>query len=193
MKRSRKGKAFSTAKLPALEKNVLKYRALQIILLLHEVESFRAFLIGSIRATDQFSEPEQHRLPPGAKRPMERALAILVSDGILTTDESAELQRIIDLRNTIGHAIHELVEDVSAPLSGVVTDSAFDYAALRRLQRLRRKVDEGMRDGYILEMGLREARFEQAAATYQEELTRLRKRIHRQVNKRSEASLRVSR
>lgn len=41
-------------KLLALEKNILKYRALQMVLLLHQVESLKSFILGSIRATDKF-------------------------------------------------------------------------------------------------------------------------------------------
>lgn len=58
------------AKLPALEKNILKYRALQMVLLLHQVEALRSFVIGSIRATDSIPTISREiRLPENAKRP----------------------------------------------------------------------------------------------------------------------------
>lgn len=169
------------AKLPGLEKNILKYRALQMVLLLHEVESLRSFLIGSIRGTDAFpSRKGTERLPAGTRGPMEKALGILVAEAILTGAGSEDLQVIVELRNKVGHTIHELVEDISAPPGLRIRNPPYDYGALERFERYRRKIERGMMRKFVLQLDFRGVAFEQAEATYREELARLRKRIDRQ-------------
>lgn len=177
-------------KLPALEKNILKYRALQMVLLLHQVESLRSFVIGSMRASDKFATYTTSRpalLPEGSKRPMEKAFQILVGKEIITEKESEDLQGIINLRNQVGHKIHELLSDISAPKTLRVRDQIYDYFALDRFERYRDKISKGMTKHFVLEVNFRDLTFEQAEATYKEELSRLHKRIERQYEERKKS------
>ncbi|MBQ0933674.1 hypothetical protein [Ideonella alba] len=177
------------AKLPALEKNILKYRALQMVLLLHEVESLRSFLIGSIRKTDSLPwRTGTERLPAGTRGPMQKALDLLVSEAILTEAESKDLQAIVELRNKVGHAVHELVEDISAPPDLRTGARYYDYGALERFERYRRKIERGMMGNFVMQVDFRVVAFEHAEATYREELARLRKRIDRQYAQRSDTA-----
>ena len=182
--------------LRALEKNILKYRALQMVLLLHQVESLRAFIVGSIRSTDRLAlsmKAGVERLPDGVKKPMEKALALLVQEGILTEKESKDLQSIIRLRNKVGHTIHELVADVSAPRLLGRRDPVYDYYALERFERYRKNIESGMAKSFVLQLGFRELSFEQAEATYKEELSRLHRRINRQYLARRASTASLSR
>ena len=120
------------------------------------------------------------RLPDGTKRPMEKALAILVTEGVLTKLESDDLQNVIALRNKIGHTIHELVEDISAPREIRRRNSIYDYFALKRFERYRAKISAGMMKCFVLSISFREVAFEQAEGAYKEELERLHKRIDKQ-------------
>ena len=176
-------------KLPALEKNILKYRALQMVLLVHEVASLRAFLINSIRETDSFPWREgSERLPERTRGPLQKALRVLVDESILTDEESQDLQTIVEIRNTVGHRVHELVEDISAPPDLRRRGRSFDYGALERFERYRRKIELGMMNKFVLQLDFRGVVFDQAEATYKEELARLRKRIDRQYVERSNAT-----
>ncbi|WP_115514794.1 MULTISPECIES: hypothetical protein [Xanthomonas] len=166
------------AHLRALEKNILKYRALQMVLLLHQTESLRSFLIGSIRYTDFIKN--ENRLPINVRGAMEKALNIIVKDGIISSTDRDDLQSIIAMRNTIAHRIHELVVDISASDGLSCCDSLYDYFALERFERYRHKISSGMTRNYALQIGLRELQFGLAEAAYKEELSRLRQRIDRQ-------------
>ncbi|WFP51927.1 hypothetical protein PL263_07810 [Methylomonas sp. EFPC3] len=176
-------------KLPALEKNILKYRALQMVLILHQVESLRAFVIGSIRTSDKFAThaAKEPLLPDGINRPMEKAFQILVEKEVITAKESEELQAIINLRNQVGHKIHELVSDISAPKTLRGNDHVYDYFALDRFERYREKISKGMMKHFVLQLSFRDLAFEQAEATYKEELRRLHKRIERQYEERKKS------
>ena len=92
---------------------------------------------------------------------MEKALAILVTEGVLTKLESDDLQNVIALRNKIGHTIHELVEDISAPREIRRRNSIYDYFALKRFERYRAKISAGMMKCFVLSISFREVAFEQ--------------------------------
>lgn len=175
-------------KLRALEKNILKYRALQMVLLLYQVESLKRFVVGSIQSTD--SLPSGHhkpRLPPGKKGMVKKAWKILVDEGVITTAESLDIQRIISIRNQIGHSIHDLVTDISAPWYRHSKDPIYDYFALERFETYRKKISKEMGKRFVLQIGLREPTFDEAEKTYKEELERLHKRISRQYKERQRA------
>ncbi len=168
-------------KLPALEKNILKYRALQMVLLLHQVESLKAFVLGSIRASDRIrSGRYTPMLPDGTKKIFKKVWEILVKEEIITEVASNDIQNIIALRNDIGHSIHDIVMDISGPDFLLQNKKAYDYYALERFERYREKISKGMQAKFVLEIGFRELSFEEAENTYKEELTRLHKKITRQ-------------
>jgi hypothetical protein len=99
--------------LPALERNILKYRALEMIIILFEVEHLREFVVAAVQATDELRDPSQPRIPKTAKNKYERAWVALVADEIITKAESDEIQQLVSYRNDIGHRVHELTYDLS--------------------------------------------------------------------------------
>jgi hypothetical protein len=167
--------------LSALEKNILKYRAIQMILLLHQVEFLRIFIIESIRQSDEITKTATDRLSVGIKNPMEKAMAILVQEDILTKSESEDFQSIVEHRNQIAHKIHEAVEDISSQHQYLNRrKQVYDYYALDRFEKYREKITAGMMKKFILKLNFRDLSFERAEAAYKEELSRLQKRIDRQ-------------
>lgn len=174
-------------KLKALEKNILKYRALQMILILHEMESLREFVIGSIRSNDKIigsirGTPKE--LPEGTRKPFKKALQILVEKQILSEEESIDIQEINEIRNSIGHAIHNLVDDISHVDHQFISSKPYDYDALGRLECYRERIEKGIRESYVMLLSLRGVAFEQAELTYKEELARLKIKIDRQYKER---------
>src|SRR5207247_235304 len=86
-------------RLPALERNILKYRAFEMVVLLFLIEDLRSYVLRTIRANNKRTIPE------GSKKPYEKAWAYLVDNGVITQDESDDIHRLIDYRNTIAHDI----------------------------------------------------------------------------------------
>ena len=166
--------------LPALEKNILKYRALQMILMLHEVESLRKYIVESIRATDSiFQQPP--RLPPNGKRTFETALGILVTDGVISEADSQKVSELVEFRNRIGHHVHQLVADISELSPYHKYPCLHDYNAVQEVERLRSKIGTGMQSRYVQSVSLAPLIFEQAELAYKEELGRLERKIGRQI------------
>lgn len=173
---------------PALEQNILKYRALEMVLVLFYVENLKEFALGAVRATDEFMMSEtgkKARLPIGTKKLYDKLWSVLVSDGVITTAESSEIQSLIDYRNLIGHDIHKLTLDLSRyPLAQefVKLDGAkYDYAARRRLKHYREQLHERMGAKYIMEMSLDDLFFDAAEKAYEQELARLDRKVRRQL------------
>jgi hypothetical protein len=179
------------ARLPALERNLLKYRALEMMVVLFQVEHLREFVLDSIRATDRFRRPRNPRIPPDAKKVYEKAWAILVADGILTQAESDEIQGLVDYRNIIAHEIQWLVCDVGdtrfardyAGWRGV----KYDYKAAAKLKHYRDKIEGGFTaKGYIMSLSLDSVAFAAAEKTYEQEVQRLQRKITHQLDVRNE-------
>lgn len=183
------------SRLPALEQNILKYRALEMVMILFHVENLKSFVLGSIRFSDKIGNSGNERIPAGTKKPYEKAWSILVDEGILTSDESAEFQRIIDYRNDIGHRVQLLTCDLSrdpfardySKWKGI----KYDDQALKKLKSYKEKIIVGLQSKYAVPLLPDEILFEAAEKSYHHELRRLDKKIMRQMAIRQKETQRL--
>ena len=177
-------------RLPALERNMLKYRALEMVMILFHVERLRNFVLHSIRATDRSYRPKDPRIPHGTKMVYEKAWAVLVTDGILTQAESDEIRSLVDYRNVIAHEVQSLTCDVADARFAEVYASRvrkYDYRAVAKLKYYSDKIEQGFTSrGYTMSLSLDSIAFEAAEKTYEQELDRLKQRIARQIVVRNE-------
>jgi hypothetical protein len=175
-------------KLPPLEKNLLKYRAFEMLLVLFEVEDLKRFVVGSIKGTDTILGKEA-RLPDNTPKLMKKAWRIVSDLGILTDDECEDVQRFVAYRDTIAHRIHEMTADVSefARRGGKPPFKGYDYEALRKIRAYKRKIEKGFQEHFIMEISLDALYFEPAQLVFEDELASLRKRIDKQWDERAKA------
>jgi hypothetical protein len=163
-------------RLPALERNILKYRAFEMVVLLFLIEDLRSYVLGTIRANDKQAIPE------GTKKSYEKAWAYLVDSGVITQDESDDIRELVDYRNTIAHDIQRFTYDLGQ--ENFVLDYGraypvkYDYGARERLKTYREKIEKGLRH-MIVVLSFDELMFEAAERTFEQELARLRKKIDR--------------
>lgn len=178
------------SRLPALEQNILKYRALEMVMILFHVENLKSFVLGSIRVTDRICKPGNERIPTGSKKPYEKAWSVLVDEGILTPDESVEVQKLIDYRNDIGHRVQLLVCDLSRD-SFDRTLSRYNDQAFKKLKLYKEKIEGGLMQKYAVPLLGDEILFEAAEKSYQHELRRLEQKITRQIAIRQKETQRL--
>jgi hypothetical protein len=88
-------------KLPALERSILKLRAMQILLVLFYVEELKRDVLSL------------NLVPKGTKDAIDKSLSGLVVDNAITAVEKTEIVALIDYRNLIGHQMHNLFLDLS--------------------------------------------------------------------------------
>ncbi|MBW7910359.1 MAG: hypothetical protein H3C49_03655 [Alphaproteobacteria bacterium] len=169
-------------RLPALERNILKYRALEMVIILFYAEHIKNFAYNSLKATSRLNGRE---LPE--KKKYEKTWEILVNDEIINEEESKEIQSLINYRNDIGHRIVDLTYDLSnspyaqsyKELHGI----KYDYNARIRLKYFSEELPKRMRGKYIQSLSMKPLLFEAAEKTYDEELLRLGNKIARQYRK----------
>jgi hypothetical protein len=178
-------------RLPALEKNILVYRALQMSLFLFYSESARRLLADTVGSKIRKKTGQDLK---GAKL-MKAIFASLVHDATLTEEERDELEALIDHRNTIAHDIYRLTGDIEIPgrRYGFAKHLglSYDYKALERMMRWKDAIWEKLAPMHILPLGLDWPLFEAAEAAYLHELASLRKRIDRQYKERKQKSNRA--
>lgn len=170
-------------RLPALERNILKFRAFEMMLVLFHVESMKSFVLNAMRAT--YAE----RFASDTKNLYQKVWRTLVDDGIITEAESTAIQRLVDYRNMIAHELHQLTAELSREsfAEDFVSSTSrrrYDYEALRNVKRYRDKIIQGMRPSYVFPLSFKTVVFEASEKAYRQEMDCLRRRIRRQIRER---------
>lgn len=177
-------------RLPALEKNLLKYRALEMALSLFYTQSLKNLIIESLHTTDKLFN--QNRFSKDDKKPLQKALKILLEENILTEIETQEIQNLIDSRNDIAHHMEQMTKDIKHPDEFCAGHDEFirpkyNYDIPQKLQFYKRKIEQGLQThGYIVNISLDTYFFQHAEQTYMEEMGRLYKKIINQMEKRTQ-------
>ena len=178
---------------------MLKYRAFEMTLFLFYAENLRRWILGCLKATLPFRpelEAEVFSSPSNGKK-LKRALRLLDKEGVVTTSERQEVERLIDYRNKIAHQIHRLTFDIGRSSwthdLRRFTPSEYDYEALDRLRDLREKISEEMMSRYVGVLEPDDGMFESAAHTYESELQRLKRRIQVLAAERNKREVEVDR
>jgi hypothetical protein len=170
-------------RLSALEKNELKRRALEMVLVLFYIEDLKHFVVESIRATDRLRGlANGGRLSPATKNLYKKAWGILVDAGVLSQQESDEIAELVDYRNLVAHQTHALTADVGRYTSLRAGDDAARYndSALERVQYFRERLFSEMGQKFVLSSSFRGLNFETAERTYLKELAILNRKLRRQ-------------
>lgn len=184
--------------LGSLEKNILKYRTFEMVMILFYVEEMKTFSVRSIQVTDEFRKRhsnEEERLPNGTKKVYKKLWRILVDEGVLSEEEKDDIEKIIDYRNDIAHSIHELVFDLNLDSysKGFVEfkGAKYDYGVLDRLKLYRDKIGRGLQGKYIIEISMNSLLFDPAGRVYEQELKLLDKKIRTLLKQRKDENHKV--
>ncbi|PPJ49146.1 hypothetical protein C0075_00765 [Rhizobium sp. KAs_5_22] len=178
------------SRLPALEQNVLKLRSAQMVLVLFYAEQLKAKVLSLIQRSDGFMAHtgRAERVPRGTKNPVGKCLDALEADGALSADEKAEIRRLIDYRNSVGHDVHELVADITSERSVrrswrylPENFARYDYEAVERLQHFLKLLGERQRTHlYIGTISFDGLHFRGAERVFLKEIKLLRRKIAKQ-------------
>lgn len=177
----------------ALEQNIVRYRALEMVLVLYYTENLRNLIIGTIQATDRVRSALNdkvdlnERIPARTKRPLQKALNILLADQIVTEAEKIEIEKLVRYRNDIAHRLAQLNIDIGQTAlerdfirfrqSG---SPRYDYGALERLRSYRKLLIERMSGTYVFTVSLEPLLFESTEKALTLGLQRIRRTIDRQ-------------
>lgn len=183
------------SRIPALTQNLLKLRAMEMILIIFHSEELRRTIIDAVRATGHTrallrNDPRLDILPKGANDEYLKARKWLVKWEVLTDVEARDIARWIEYRNAVAHEIHNLTADLSRET--YVRDTAefrdlktarYEREALAKLKTYRQLVeDRAMAAGLITTLDDTFLQFQTAERTYEAEIRRLRPIIARQIH-----------
>lgn len=175
-----KGKRYT-----AIEKNLLKLRAFEMVLVLFRVQQLRGFVLETVRKTRTLVEALEAKPPSTDGMSEEETLLVLVEEGILTTEDTSKFRDLIDYRNVIAHETERIVVDLNRDFqrqySRLPELHRHRLAALETLDRLEAKLERGFKAKYVMSVSLKPLMFEPAQETYKEEIERLRRRIGKQI------------
>lgn len=181
--------------LPALEQNILKHRALEMILVIFYAEELRREVLDPIQTTDgwlaRVKKGHVQRAPKGVKNPVDKALNALVADGAISAQDKKEIVELIDYRNLVAHQLHIMLADLSPTryardLAMFGSDvPKYKYEAIKRLQHYRRLIGKLYEThGYVTTLSMNSLLFEAAEKTFLAELKRLNRKIVRLLKER---------
>lgn len=167
-------------RLPALEKNILVYRALQMAQFLFYSESLRKQLVSTVGASLATKKKKELK---GSKL-LREIFKLLEDDKSLTNSESTEIQALLEHRNRIAHEIHLLTGDIEIPGRNYrfkkYLKLKYDYEALEKIKKWHKELWRRISRRHILKLSFDSLLFEAAEHAYERELIALRKRIDRQ-------------
>lgn len=183
------------SRLPALERNILKLRAMQMVLVIFYAEELKRKILDLVPETDNFvvevppdgAERERERVHKGTKSSVNKALNALIADKALMSEEKTEIVSLIDYRNEIAHRIQDLVADLSSNryvrrlvefrLGRI---KGFDYGAVERLQHFLQRLDDLYRTRpYVFTISMNGLMFEAAEKTFLREIQNFKRKIDR--------------
>jgi hypothetical protein len=167
-------------RLPALERNVLKYRAFEMMLTLYYAEELKCLLINTIKATDHFRDVSKKRFPKGV--PNYRAVTERIcKEGYITEAQRDEIIKIVNYRNNIAHELQKMTFDIgrSAFIRSIreYEKPKYDHNILSRAKFYRTFLPDTVLRDFVLEMSFDSLMFEAAEQTYERELRVLGQKI----------------
>lgn len=179
------------SRLPALERTILKLRAMEMVLVMFYAEELKRGVLDKIQATDDLmaklndDEALLERVPKGTKNPVDKALNALVADKAISAKDKDEIVKLIDYRNAIGHQLHNLLLDLSTErvareilVYGPDHLPKYDYDAVQRLRHFLKLLDGLYRTHhYVTTMNYNGMVFRSAEKALLSEIKRLRRRI----------------
>lgn len=176
--------------MPALERNILKYRAFEMMLTLYYAEEIKQFLLGTMKATDHWRDDPKKWFPKGPQH-YRAVVERLAKEGYITDVQRDEIIKVVDYRNDIAHELEKMTFDVSRSTfvrsMKEVVKPKYDYGMLERAKFYRRFLpDKALRRNFVSELSFNASWFRSAEQTYERELKVLRKKIIAQQDARKE-------
>ena len=185
-------------RLPALERSILKYRALEMILAIFYCEHLKRKMKKVVDSNAGFRKSTNIRGKKAGQRRTggmtgKRVMRLLQEWRLINEDEAEAIRELVDFRNVIAHEVQSAVSDVGG--SGFVRElnrldgsrPRYTYGAVDRLKGLIALLDARIQKaGLTLIIGFESLEFEAAERTYELELQRLRNSIDRQYEQRKQ-------
>ena len=185
-----------SGRLPALERNILKYRALEMILTIFYCDHLKRKIQVTAQNNARFQNTTDIRGKRTGQRAGEgmtgkRAMGLLQEWQLIDKEEAMEIRELVDFRNVIAHQVQKMVSDVGGgafvrELGRLDShEPRYLYGAADRLKHFIELLEVRIRSARLTSViGIDFLEFEAAEKSYEMELARLRNTINRQIGTR---------
>lgn len=176
-------------RLPALERCLIRYRALQATLAIYHAEELKRDIISAAETHRDFratvhGEVEQEQETDQPKNRMRRAFRQLIDDGLLSTSEKKEMLHLIGHRNALAHQLHELSADLSPDsfarslVEFIENRPEHDYEIVDKLKAARRLLGDRVAEhNYVISIRFNDVLFSAVDRALTSDLRALKRRI----------------
>ena len=108
-----------SGRLPALERNILKYRAIQMILVIfyceHLKRNIKSIAENHLRSRNRHeTNVKPVRTDSRGQLSQRQSMDVLQEQRLINEAEASEIRDLLDFRNIIAHEVHTVVSDISA-------------------------------------------------------------------------------
>ncbi|EPY4803705.1 TPA: hypothetical protein MM166_004284 [Klebsiella pneumoniae] len=175
--------------LPALERNIIKYRSMQVLIFSFYIEDFKRVIESTLKFELIYThfKDYQDEKPPSH---MGEAMDMLERKGLISREDRTEYAQLVKYRNQTSHEIElmffDLTQDDAADIYKAYKAIKYDYECIDRIKRLRNKVLSNLSKKLLSVVSMRENMFEDVEKTFNHEMKKLELRIEKGINKRAE-------
>lgn len=181
--------------IPALERCMVRHRALEFVLILHHAEELKRSVIDTVATQKdwrrRFRNDGDQAAPVKPGKQLSRAFDWLVGEGVLTADERAHMVALIDRRNEVAHHLDQVTADLSTErrvrewLDYYPDRKTHDHETLDALRAARRLLSDRMiAHSHVLTLDFRGMFFETTERVLTADLKALDRRIRKLIKGR---------
>lgn len=174
--------------LPALERNIIKYRSMQILIFSFYIEDFKITIESTLENKliyTHFKDYQHEKLPSH----MGEAMDMLERNGLISKEDRGEYKKLVKYRNQTSHEIElmffDLTQDDAADIYKAYKAIKYDYECIDRIKRLRSRVLSSLSKNLLLCVSMRESMFGDVEKTFTHEMKKLEARIEKGISQRT--------
>ena len=191
--------------LPALERCLIRHRALQMILIIYHAEELKRDVINGFATQERWRTALLDKDAAGPEgvtkegKRLERAFKHLVQDDVLTATEHQHMVKLIEKRNDIAHRLDQVTADLSTNrfvrewLNLIPDRQSHDYETLDQLRAARQLLSDRMiAKHYVREINMRSMFFDATERALTSDIKALDRRIRKLVRQRRDDIVRLN-
>ncbi len=173
--------------LPALERNIIKYRSMQVLIFSFYIEDFKKTIKSTLKTKLIYTHFKnyQDEKPPSH---MGETMDMLERKGLITGEDRVEYEKLVKYRNQTSHEIElmffDLTQDDAADIYKAYKAIKYDYKCIERIKQLRTKVLSNLSKNLLLCVSMRGNMFEDVEKTFNHEMKKLEARIEKGISQR---------
>ncbi|EJA7342767.1 TPA: hypothetical protein JG809_004858 [Vibrio parahaemolyticus] len=174
-------------RLRTLEVNIVRYRSLEILMVIFYIEAIKNLALQSFQSTDEMFN-EEPRIPKDAKNKYKKLWRYLLKEGVLSGSDKESLEKLIEFRNASAHSLSDVFSDLNPDTFSSYVARRVKYIpnSAKLAKELYNKVYENLAKEYIIALDMDTFVFRHVEKTYWGDMKAISNKINRLVDERND-------